>query len=83
MCERQGKSWLKHRSKFLQLGSIFRPNSKVRRYLLYPPKQLYNPQQTATATAIAMATTTAGSGNDGNNGNDSSGVEDGGRGGSS
>jgi hypothetical protein len=44
MCEKAGEVTAKTRSKFLQLGAIFRTYSKVRRYLLYPSKQLYNPQ---------------------------------------
>ncbi len=45
MCEKAGEVTAKTRSKFLQLGTIFRTYSKVRRYLLYLSKQLYNPQQ--------------------------------------
>ena len=44
-CEKAGEVTAKTRSKFLQLGAIFRTYSKVRRYLLYLSKQLYNPQQ--------------------------------------
>jgi hypothetical protein len=44
-CEKAGEVTAKARSKFLQLGAIFRTYSKVRRYLLYLSKQLYNPQQ--------------------------------------
>jgi hypothetical protein len=45
MCEKAGEVTAQTRSKFLQLGAIFRTYSKVRRYLLYLSKQLYNPQQ--------------------------------------
>jgi len=41
MCEKAGEVTAKTRSKFLQLGAIFRTYSKV----LYLSKQLYNPQQ--------------------------------------
>jgi hypothetical protein len=44
-CQKAGEVTAKTRSKFLQLGAIFCTYSKVRRYLLYPSKQLYNPQQ--------------------------------------
>ena len=55
-CEKAGEVTTKTRSKFLQLGVLLlRSKStyfyyvvKVRRYLLYPSKQLYNPQQKAT-----------------------------------
>ena len=43
-CEKAGEVTAKTRSKFLQLGAIFRTYAKVRRYLLYLSKQLYNPQ---------------------------------------
>jgi hypothetical protein len=51
-CEKAGEVTAKTRSKFLQLGVLLlRSKStyfdyvvKVRRYLLYPSKQLYNPQ---------------------------------------
>ena len=43
-CEKAGEVTAKSRSKFLQLGAIFRTYAKVRRYLLYLSKQLYNPQ---------------------------------------
>jgi hypothetical protein len=51
LCEKAGEITAQTRSKLLQLGAIFcayshvRTYSKVRRYLLYPSKQLYNPQQ--------------------------------------
>ena len=52
-CEKAGEVTAKTRSKFLQLGILLlRSKStyfyyvvKVRKYLLYPSKQLYNPQQ--------------------------------------
>ena len=44
MCEKAGEVTAQTRSKFLQLGAIFRAYSKVRRYLLYLSKELYNPQ---------------------------------------
>ena len=47
-CEKAGEVTAKTRSKFLQLGAIFRTYSKVCRYLLYPSKQLYNPQHSAS-----------------------------------
>jgi len=45
MCERAGEITAQTSSKYLPLGAIFRAYSKVRGYLLYPSKQLYNPQQ--------------------------------------
>jgi len=45
MCERAGEVTAQTRSKSLQLGAIFCAYTKVRRYLLYLSKQLYNPQQ--------------------------------------
>ncbi len=45
MCERAGEVTAQTRSKSLQLGAIFCAYSKVRTYLLYLSKQLYNPQQ--------------------------------------
>jgi hypothetical protein len=45
MCERSGEVTAQTRSKSLQLGAIFHAYSKVRTYLLYLSKQLYNPQQ--------------------------------------
>jgi hypothetical protein len=44
MCERAGEVTALTSSKYLPLGAIFRTYSKVRGYLLYPSKQLYNPQ---------------------------------------
>ena len=44
MCETAGEVTAQTRSKSLQLGAIFCAYSKVRRYLLYLSKQLYNPQ---------------------------------------
>jgi hypothetical protein len=44
MCKTVGEVTAKTRSSFLQLGAIFCTYSKVRRYLLYRSKQLYNPQ---------------------------------------
>ncbi len=50
LCEKAGEVTAQTRSDLLQLGAIFRAYShvrtysKVRRYLLYPSKQLYNPQ---------------------------------------
>ncbi len=54
-----GEVTAKTRSKFLQLGAIFCTYSKVRRYLLYLSKQLYNPQHARpdVSTAIAFLTT--------------------------
>jgi hypothetical protein len=45
MCERAGEVTAQTSSNYLSLGAIFRAYSKVRGYLLYPSKQLYNPQQ--------------------------------------
>ena len=44
MCERAGEVKAQTRSKSLQLKAIFRAYTKVRRYILYLSKQLYNPQ---------------------------------------
>ncbi len=45
MCERAGEVTAQTSSKYLPLGAIFHAYSKVRGYLPYPSKQLYNPQQ--------------------------------------
>ena len=45
MSKKAGEVTAQTRSKSLQLGAIFRAYSKVRTYLLYLSKQLYNPQQ--------------------------------------
>ena len=55
-CEKAGEVMAKTRSKLLQLGAIFCTYSKVRRYLLYLSKQLYNPQQ-CFPTSFCMSPT--------------------------
>ena len=60
MCERAGEVTAQTSSKYLPLGAIFRAYSKVRGYLLYPSKQLYNPQHTPVAHSLCHHCNTGG-----------------------